>query len=379
MKVVAFVFLFLTLFNPISTNITVLFNISLFLYVKNRVFVKDIKDLIYPIILLILCVLSMSRYGSLNLTMLGIYGRMLVSFMVIPYIVAYFAKSKIDVVEILLYCLLLHCCVVVVQLFFPELEWINQAFFRYERDMDTLEDLNSRRLGLAGSFDVSGYFAAACSIISYISYVSSGKTKYLATFIISLISIIFTSRTGMSMALIGVGLSYFFYGRKHNSRIGGYLVLAFVLLFGYMVIYQVVMGNFSSFDLMSNYGENTTYYLFQTHLLPLYAINTNQLFWGVGTLISNASRIYGHSDIGYVKQIFEVGLVGVIVMVVFCLHACYKTYKSVLSTRVHTIMILVLNILILIFNYKNEFLWQVGAFDMFLIVYYFQNSKHLYK
>lgn len=378
MKAVIFIFLFLTLFNPISSNIAVLFNICLFLYIKDKVRVNYHKEYWYPTILLILSLLSMARFGTFDLTILGIYARMMISFIVIPYIVSYFAKEKKDIMGFLATCLFLHCCMVIVQLFLPELEWLNQSLFRYERDMESLEDLSSRRMGLSGSFDVAGFFAAACSIISYVQYVTTKKNIYLAFLLTSVFASIFTSRTGMSMGIIGIGFAYFFYGSTHSSLSKRYLSLFFVLAIGYFVVYPIVTGNFTAIDVMSNYGDNTFFYLSQKHLMPIYTISTSQLFWGVGALVSSVSYIYGWSDIGYVKQIFEVGLVGVFVMLFYCLRVCYKSIKSAKIPKDGTVMIALLTLLILVFNYKNEFLWQVGTFDLYLIIYYYQKSKSQY-
>ena len=38
-------------------------------------------------------------------------------------------------------------------------------------------------------------------------------------------------------------------------------------------------------------------------------------------------------------------------------------------------MIAIMTLLVLVFNFKNEFLWQVGIFDLYLIVYFYNNSK----
>ena len=324
MKFIIFVFIFLTLFNPVSTNIALLFNIGLFFCVKSRIRINYHRDLLYPVLLLLLSLFSMARYGAFDLTMVGIYSRMLLSFILLPYIVAFFAITKYDLIEIIVFCLLLHCGMVLIQLIYPELEWINQSFFRYERDMDSLEDLSSRRLGLAGSFDVAGYYTAACSILSYIQYVSTGKKKYLLFLLLSIVSSVFTSRTGMSLGIIGVGLAFIFYGMKRTSFAARYILLVFVAAFGYLVVYPIVSGHSGSIDVNANYGDNTFLYLTTTHILPLMSISANQLIWGVGTLVSNQSSNYGWSDIGYIKQIFEVGLIGVFIMVLFCVRVFYK-------------------------------------------------------
>lgn len=388
MNFLFFLFCFLNLYGPFSTNLTFAFNIVLFLAVNSkrmrvayeRVFVT------IPIMLLIIAISAVifTHAPERDYTVIGLYSRMLVNCVVFPSIIYFFYQKRIKILEILSLTLFLHCVVVLLQMIFPSLQELNHLLFRFSRETELLENFTMRRLGLTGSYDSSGLYSAISTVLALeLSYLTS-KKKYIIVSVVSLIGSLFTSRTGMAAAFLSIVLCVLLNKKSTTKRFGStflYMaILSLSLAYFILPVILVTMGLSSGSEMDYEdygYGSRTGEILFVDHLLPLESLTTRELILGYGVGIRKAVRLLYSSDIGYVKQIYEVGIVGVVLMVYFSILMAVRTYlryKMVrynMELKIGSQLMLVLLLLYLIFNYKNQLLYNVCVFEVFLFVYYF--------
>ena len=257
MNLLFFVFCFLNLYAPISTNITFAFDIFLFVYVygKTKKFISErgsYKQI--PWLLLMISILSVlfTRDHDTDYSVIGTYLRMLVNCILFPSMIVFFLKKKVDVLKILSWTLFLHCLMVLLQLAVPSLQEINSVLFRFERENDLLADYTFRRLGLAGGFDLSALFATLSVVIALEDYLTNSRRLSLLVFLISFLASLFTSRTGMSVSAISVVVCvYLNKGRMKDSvKVMTLMILSIAFIAAIYFILPIVL---SSFDI--DYGR----------------------------------------------------------------------------------------------------------------------------
>ena len=391
MNYLFFLFCFLNLYGPFSTNITLVFNVLLFLcvYTKRTRVAYERMFVIVPLLLLIISIFSFvfTRSTVKDYSVIGTYARMLINCATIPAILTFFFQRKTDVLSILSLTLFLHCLMVLLQMIFPSLQNINPNLFRFERDEEILENLAMRRLGLTGGYDVSGFYTSISALISIELYFLTGQKKYSIISIVSLISSFFTSRTGMTFAFLSLFLSILLNTKRLSKKME--LSVVYVIILGLSLFYIILPLLLRSFGIGgigedttvavegTGYGEKTGVYLFEYHLIPLKSLNYRELIWGYGCSVRKSTLLWYYSDIGYVKQIYQVGIVGVALMVYFAILMVIKTYsrrnkvKRDLKMRIGSQLMSILLIIYLFFNYKNHLLYSICSFEVFLFVYYY--------
>lgn len=388
MNCLFFIFCFLNLYGPISTNIPFAFNLIFFIAVNSkrmRVAYERIFVTI-PVFLLIIAIIAVmfTRAPEKDYSVIGLYLRMLVNCAVFPPIIYFFYQKKTKILEIISLTLFLHCVMVLCQMIFPSLQELNHLFFRYSREAEILENLTMRRLGLTGGYDSSGLYAAISSVFALeLSYLTS-KKKYTFFSILSLMASLFTSRTGMAAAFLSIILCALFNRKATVKRFGStflYMaILSLSLTYFVLPVILSTMGLSSGSELDYEdygYGSKTGERLLVDHLLPLEILNTRELFLGYGGEIRKALWLSYSSDIGYVKQIYEVGIVGVVLMVYFSVLMAVRTYlrhkmiKYNMDLKVGSQLMFMLLLLYLFFDYKNQLLYNVCIFEVYLFVYYY--------
>ena len=396
MNLLFFLFCFLNLYGPLSTDITLAFNVILFLSVfsNRRSTAWERPFVLIPVLLLVLSIAAVINTQSSikDYSIIGIYIRLLTNCITFPVIIYYFYHKNTRILPILALTLFLHCLMVLIQMPYPSLQDYNTVLFRFNREEEILENLTLRRLGLTGGYDVSGLYAALSAFLSIELFFKTSKRVYIYISIISLLSSFFTSRTGMAFAFLLLLFSILLNNRgKAGKKVFSfiYVVILFLSLF-YFILPLIlntlgVSTNLVVMDITdSGYGQRTGENLFVYHLLPLESLNNNELIWGYGCGLRKA-RLWYSSDIGYVKQIFQVGIVGVSLMVIFSLLMSIKTYRRGKQMREDTEMKVgsrILNLLLfvyLVFNYKNYLLFNVCSFEVFLIIYYYHYCYFIHK
>ena len=336
MNILFFIFCFLNLYGPFSTNIPFAFNVLLFFAVNSKG-MRVVYERVFvtiPIALLIIAIFSVmfTRAPEKDYSVIGLYVRMLVNCAVFPSIIYFFYQKKTKILEIISLTLFLHCTMVLLQMIFPSLQELNPLLFRYSREVDILSNLTVRRLGLTGSYDSSGLYTEISAIIAFELYILKSKKNYFIISVVSLVASFFTSRTGMAAAFLSIVLCILFNWKNMAKRFGSTFLyigtISLSLIYILLPMFLVTMGFSSGSDIDYydyGYGGRTKDNLFEYHLLPLKSLTTQELIWGYGYEIRKMRWLLFSSDIGYVKQIFEVGIVGVVLMAYFSILMAVRT------------------------------------------------------
>ena len=170
--------------------------------------------------------------------------------------------------------------------------------------------------------------------------------------------------------------------KNKESSTSPILLTSFLFISVFCFIEPIVlntMGVYDDTDMLEakGYSTGTVDYLFDYQLEPLMFLNRRELIWGYGCGVRNVSMLYIFSDIGYVKQIYQVGIVGVVLMVglaLFMSKEIYKKHKILNNSNVMKIgnqLMWLLFLLYLVFNYKNHVLCSICSFEVYLILYCF--------
>lgn len=399
MELLFSIFCFLNLYGPVSTTITFAFNVVLFLYVygkTKKIISQKGAYKVIPWLLLIISIVSLisTRDPQTDYSVVGTYLRMLVNCITFPVIIVFFLRKKVDLLHVLSLVLFLHCATVLVQMVIPSLQDINSVLFRFERGEDLLSDYTFRRLGLTGGFDMSALYAVLSVVIALEDYLINSRRSSLFIFIFSFLASLFTSRTGMSLSIIAVVVCIYI----NKNRMKGRVVFATLMIISLAFaasIYFVLPIIMPSFD--AKYGEganvfedqyatNTYYHLSNDQLDPLDYLNTKELLFGYGCGVRKTIKLYMGSDIGYVKQIYQVGLIGVCLILYFCISCVLKIYKRYKlcscdrMVRMGNQLMWLFLLIYIVFNYKNHLMYSVCSFEVFLIVYwmvyYYAKESH---
>lgn len=396
MRILLFIFFFINLYGPLSTNISFAFNVLLFCHVfmKRPHLVKEGVFITIPLILLIISIFAFisSRDPASDTSSFGIYIRMVVNCLVFPSIIAFFYRKRVRFLSILSFTLVLHCLMVLVQMAFPQLQELNGVLFRFEREDIDMADYSLRRLGLTGGFDQSALFAVLSCLFAIALYIQTKKICYLIFLMISLVASLFTSRTGMVasvivLLMVAIGNRKQFKIKINFSTL--FLTTIVIIAITYFILPVVLNSIGISYgkavvDTEMQYSSKTSDYLFEYHLLPLLSLNNKELLFGYGCEVNKSALLPFGSDIGYVKQIFQVGVVGVFFILVFCLlmarrtSSRYSRFKYDAIMKISSQIMWILLPLYVIFNYKNHIMYTVCYFEVFLFVYYYSYCHYIY-
>lgn len=116
-----------------------------------------------------------------------------------------------------------------------------------------------------------------------------------------------------------------------------------------------------------DYGSASTDVLFTTHLKILNHMNSTELI--LGKCQSPNETLY-YSDIGYIKMITGVGIVGTILIIILHFKIWFLCFKKRKMNKIFLSFsnFIILSVLVLmIFNYKNLLLYSRGAYELFLL------------
>lgn len=313
-----------------------------------------------------------------------------------PYILNFFIDKKVDVLSAISVVLSMHCIIVILEVFFPEIGMVIASFTDYNReDIDRYLSLNYRKMGLAASFDTAGYFSVISSTVSILLFITRGKFFHFLLFIISVVSSVWTSRSGMVLSVSSIIICLLFFKRqniginkitKAKTAILRVVVIIAVIFFGINIILPIVGSEFG-FEtkesllvsgIQEDYVEGSVEGLLSSHLKPLENLSLSEWLFGTGRSLRQMNLNYS-SDIGYVRQIFQLGLVGLFFMLSVIFYnwqrarRFYNNYAFKKNNENASLLffLFTLTILVLLFmNYKNYFLFNRGKFELYFLFYY---------
>ena len=290
----------------------------------------------------------------------------------------------IKVVNLIIIGLLIHSSVILMQMKFPVLKSYIGPIVNYPTEFFPL-----RAFGIIGDYDGSGSLLVIGAILSLIMFNYTGLTKYVACSFIFFASVIFVSRMNMLLMLIVMIVSV----RKWLTRGKVNLIIKFIissLLIGsgyifvklvYPIIYYTIpfinqyfiSSNIRTTNYSLSYGSGGQAYLLDS-MWKIPESVTGFIF-GTGLLPDD-------SDIGYVKILFMLGIIGSLLLFIFygyimkiikkklkIINKCYpKTYNSYIKNFAKGFRFIIL--LIFFINFKNLFLFSRSFHELIIILFF---------
>lgn len=383
---------------PISFHYTMIINFLLLVLVKfgynSKTVVTDKNSIIILFLLLLYCfILLFIRTGSLGLELSVGYIYFLLCAISYPYILDFFINKKVDLLPVISVVLVIHCIIIILEVIFPELQVLISYYVDYGRDdIDRFLFMDYRKMGLAASFDTSGFWASLSTILSFLLFFSRGKLFYLLIFLISAASSLATSRTGMVVSFLSIILIVFFFkdDSKNKTRtklikIVSIVAIAFVganVLLPILSSETGVQMQSSDYisDIQDSYTEGSARgVLGGRHWDVLKNLSADELIFGTGRILRKVQSLSGSSDVGYVRHIFQIGLIGLMTMLLAMfnnwkrVHRKYRILKKKGNSKsvsmIYLFYILVF-ISLLIMHFKNMFLFAKGQFEMYYLAYF---------
>ncbi len=386
-------FLFVNLYNPISIYLSLFLNLIIFLMLikrrgLNRTKIYKEATLISLIIAIFVIITMIANYNYSNYVFLKYIRNLVVTFLIgnICWNININTKILLNSLGLVFG---FHVCFIYLQWAFPSLNSIIAPIFNFDRDISMFEYVTIRNLGLTGSYD----FAALISILSIVFfsllYISKAKNIYFIFALLSFVSCIRISRLAMIFGTI-IYFTLMLYVIKRISYkkkllpiislfIGLYIVLILILP---IIASTTSLFSDSKYNIHGNVSEGYDYG-FGTEMelkgdMLFFPDNNLNLFFGYGL---EPIDVVTNTDIGYVKIIFNIGLIGLwlILMLHYLLAKDVIRQKHINNTfdKQYKFFIIVYLILILLFNYKLLLMYSRGVYELLLILIFILHSKML--
>lgn len=325
---------------------------------------KTIRNIIISSILLgmytmMICLINVSD----SLYALGKPLRFIFTVVVFAYLSTRFAKYNTkEIVAALVLALLIHLAFVYIEFFMPSVKTIVLACLDTEKE--DIINLPLRAFGLCSSFDGAGLVLC---VLQALLWMLSLQKKSALLFILCLLSYVgcfLVSRTSMLVSTVFMMLIIISFA-KNNKK--------FLFLF---VVPVFIIGGFYVYDLAKDIlSENV---IEQSYRIESSEKLTGEMLYlpdsAFGTLFGTGDRSE-FSDIGYINQIFMVGIFGLL----WILSIYYQTYIAVRKMRYQykyeSWFLIIMLVLLLAFNYKLSFLYSRSVSDVYVLLVFIMLRK----
>jgi hypothetical protein len=391
------IFVFQNLYNPFSPYLTLAFNICLLimLLLQNRLRVATVSPLVIAtaiVVLIWLCLVSVVR-GDVEFQVLFKYLRTTATIVVLALIFGSFKTPERFFIQALNLVFSFHILLIALQVLWPSASIITAPVFGFERDMSILEEYSMRKLGASSSYDTASIFSIAGLLFFMLQFLQVRRPFFMFASIIAFIATLISSRTGMAVALLVV--IFFCFRLISTASIGWKFVTiaggSVVAVVTYSILMPLLLHSLGIAELQSDdvtvvfaaadYGTTGTLEaLTHDHLEPLNR-PLKELIFGYGL---DPNTIGKTTDIGYVKFIYHLGIVGTLIIVSLHIFMLANVYAITKYSKPHTDLRLLANFLLffiliaLVFNYKSLELYSRGTGDfIFLLFLYLTRIRHL--
>ncbi|MGB6055994.1 MAG: hypothetical protein WBG17_12235 [Burkholderiaceae bacterium] len=294
-----------------------------------------------------------------------------------------------SVVKAINFALGFHILLVMLQLALPDLTMITAPVFGFEREMTIFETYTLRKLGASSSYDTASLLSIAALLFFYFQFKQGKGSMYFLMAAVAFVATLMSSRTGMALSFL-VAIALFL-----QAILKARLIWKLVIVFGfagflvamYITLFPLLLQTLGLTELQSDdasfvfaatdYGTTGTLVaLTEDHLKPLDQ-PLSGLIIGFGV---DPNTIGLETDIGYVKLIYHVGIVGTLVILFTHLYMLIATYMFAGASVRDSDRALIARFLFaliaisLAFNYKSLELHSRGIGDFIYMLFLFLAS-----
>lgn len=287
------------------------------------------------------------------------------------------------------FALAFHVLLVMLQIAVPDLTHTTAPIFGFEREITILDEYTLRKLGASSSYDTASLMSVAALLFFYLQFSQGKGNRYLMLSAIAFLATLMSSRTGIALSMLIVaviGMRTVFKASLLWKSIAAVGIAALFVL-AYLFVYPLLLHSLGISELQSDevslvfaaadYGTTGTLdALTDEHLQPLDQPLVD-LFFGYGFDPNTVGRF---TDIGYVKFVYHVGIVGTLIILfthLYMLTVAHKCTPTVLRDPDRALIGRFSFLLIAIgiaFNYKSLELHSRGIGDFIFMLFLFLAS-----
>lgn len=380
-----FLIVFFNYYNPINVYLTLIINLTasflIFSLSRSLAFNRSYFIVLIPTLIFLYVGFLSIFLGSVDVYVAGKYFRVWLSCLLLYYI---FNNSRWTINEFFLSIaavLFAHVLFIYLQIFFPSISIPMAGIFGMTGADDFFSEYSNRKMGLSSSFDTASFISLLSFTFFTLSFKAFGNFIFLFLALFSFGASFMSSRLGMLLAIL---IFFFLFipafvksGTKLMLLIG-FFIISIIFYLSFDVIFSIVLHSMGSDSavaspVLSEYGTTgTVNHLFGSHLLMLFELNNLEYIFGKGVDPDG-------TDIGYVKLIFHIGVIGTLAITFLYILAFVNIKKmdAPLCTRTMIIRKFFLIFIILTFfmNYKSLELYSRGSTELFVIIYVFLVSS----
>ena len=327
---------------------------------------KTIRNIIISAILLgvytlFICIINTSD----SLYAIGKPLRFIFTLVIFAYLSTRFAKYNIkEIVSALVLAVLIHLAFVYLEFFIPSLKTVIISYLDTEKE--DIINLPLRAFGLCSSFDGAGLVLCVLQALLWMLTLQKKSALLFSLCLLSYVGCFMVSRTSMLVSTIFMILILISFAKNNKKFLFFFIVPVFIIAGFY--VYDLAKDILSDNIIEQSYRMESSEKLTGEMLyLP------DSVF---GTLFGTGDRSE-FSDIGYINQIFMVGIWGVL----WILSIYYQTYIAVRRMRYQykyeSWFLIIMLVLLLAFNYKLSFLYSRSVSDVYFLLVFIMLRKAL--
>lgn len=385
-KSILFLFVFCNYYNPVSIYLTLFINLLLILSLSRtndgKLIGFNSYIVVFTLLLLMWAMFIMAVRSNIDSYVLGKYLRVTAATLSIMIICSGLRISAKQLIDTLAAIFIIHVLSIGLQFVFPQLDVPMANFFGFERESTVISDFSIRNLGLSASYDTAALICLSSILFFFLQYLVKRRTIYILLSLVSLLSCIRTSRAGMILGILffAVFCIVLFFSLKGVKRLVPVLFLSSAIFLAIYFVIPVIASSTellsavisSDSDFSSNYTIGSVEGLTSVHLDPLKAPIFDLIF-GFGI---DPNKIPGKgTDIGYIKLIYHVGIIGLVLILLLYLYIFRKTiiFKKRLDKQsneyILSFFLVLFILLVTVMNYKSLEMYSRGTHDLILIIF----------
>lgn len=388
-------FIFLNLYNPFSPYLTLAFDFALlsFLLFRDRLRVTLLEPLLITAVLIVfiwLCLIVVFR-GDLDIQVILKYSRITLFVILAALIIGSVSVPAILFVKALEIVLLFHILLIAIQVFWPDVSGFSARIFGFSRDLEILDGYSMRKLGASSSYDTASLFSIAGLLFFCLRYLQNHKIQYLLLIIATFIATLLSSRTGMGIAFVVIFIFMLRVIYISSFKLRVFIITGFSAMVAviFEVLFPLFLHTVGLSELSSehatlifaatDYGTTGTLNaLTNEHLQPLVR-PLSEIIWGYGV---DPNNVGWPTDIGYVKFIYHIGIVGTIIILAVHMGILVSAYKwanrvnSDSDLKMISWFLFYFLVITLAFNYKSLEIHSRGAGDFIYLIFLFLSRSN---
>lgn len=376
MKVVLLTLLIsINLYSPFSVAVPIGFNLFFafiaFLNSGNNVIFSKLHKIALGLSILLFCwVIIVSIANDVfDDYVIGKFFRTFLNTLLLAIIFKNLNFNSSQFFKAIIIALMLNTVVVYIQILFPSSKELFIGITGFSKKKGIL-----RSFGLFSSYDFAGLTTCITMVVLWLGFLFKKKNFFFVLYFIVLLSSLSISRFTMVVSvLVFMGSFYYFYRKKGNYFIKYLVLFPLISFVGYYTFNKFYAFINFSLNSSSNEDINQSYSTQSTDiLLNKMAVLPQDV---LSTILGTAKSI-DSSDIGYVKIIFMIGIVGLMLILYFY----YSLLKNIIikinndvtfssdDKRYLIILLRAVVLLLILFNSKLLLIYSRGTNDFFLIL-----------